>query len=212
MHTEDDPTLWNDELWRTLERAIRAIRKRPQFMLPRPEFEEGLNSTAINRLAAAVGLGGPVIELLVKQDAHGRDLRRWIRVNHPGLADPLEFKVFERIGPYRISQSDVEDAVDYLKAWQNTRGNQLRSKATGSASGAVAAPDERPAQQIKARVQGEWSQPMSKKVLMARLGLKPSAFETFAKQHGLKQISRQQYQFRLDKLDSRTRERIETGK
>lgn len=72
---------------------------------------------------------------------------------------------------------------------------------------------ESAAQQVEAQApEGEWSEPMPKKVLMSRLGLKPRAFETFAKRHGLKPISRQQWQIRLDTMDSRTRGRIETGK
>lgn len=60
--------------------------------------------------------------------------------------------------------------------------------------------------------EGEWSVPMPKMTIMSRLNLNPRAFETFAKQHGLQKISRQQWQIRLDKMDLRTRQRIETGR
>lgn len=67
------------------------------------------------------------------------------------------------------------------------------------------------AQQVEAQAPvGEWSKPMSKKVLMKRLGLGPRAFETFAKPHGLREISRQQWQIRLDKMDAQTRRHIES--
>jgi hypothetical protein len=71
---------------------------------------------------------------------------------------------------------------------------------------------ERPAAALitEAPPEGEWSLPMPKKVLMKRLNLKPRAFDTFAAQHGLIEVSRQQFQIRLDKMDPKTRARIET--
>jgi hypothetical protein len=60
--------------------------------------------------------------------------------------------------------------------------------------------------------EGEWSIPMSKAEMASRLELKPRAFETFAKQHGLKPLSRQLFQIRVDTMDIKTRRRIETGR
>lgn len=61
-------------------------------------------------------------------------------------------------------------------------------------------------------VPGEWSTPMSKAEIMTRLKMKPTAFNTFAKHHGLKQYNRQLWQIRLDAMDTSTRRRIETGR
>ena len=83
----------------------------------------------------------------------------------------------------------------------------------GKERAADEASDGSAAQQVEAQApEGDWSKPMPKKVLMSRLGLNSRAFETFAKQHPLKKISRQQWMIRLDKMDARTRGRIETGK
>ena len=56
---------------------------------------------------------------------------------------------------------------------------------------------------------GEWSLPMSKKDMMSRLNLSSRAFGTFASEYGLNRISRQQWQIRLDRMDSRTRAILE---
>ncbi len=56
---------------------------------------------------------------------------------------------------------------------------------------------------------GEWSLPMSKKEMAALLGLRIRAFNTFAKSHRLRKVSRQQFQMLLDGMDSRTRRLIE---
>lgn len=62
-------------------------------------------------------------------------------------------------------------------------------------------------------VDGEYSLPMSKTEMRVRLAnMAKDKFESFAAQHGLKKINRQLYQIRLDKMDARTRRRLETGR
>lgn len=58
-------------------------------------------------------------------------------------------------------------------------------------------------------VEGEWSPPMTKKEMGAILGLKPRAFNAFAKSHPLRRHSRQLFQIRIDGMDSRTRKKFE---
>jgi predicted nuclease with TOPRIM domain len=58
-------------------------------------------------------------------------------------------------------------------------------------------------------LQGDFSPPMTKKEMAAVLRLKPRAFETFAKSHGLRRSGRQQFQIRLNGMDAKTRRKFE---
>lgn len=58
-------------------------------------------------------------------------------------------------------------------------------------------------------VECEWSTLMPKSKMASRLRLSPKQFETFAKSHELRRHNRQLWQIRLDKLDPRTRQRLE---
>ncbi|MCI0352027.1 MAG: hypothetical protein L0Z53_21620, partial [Acidobacteriales bacterium] len=58
-------------------------------------------------------------------------------------------------------------------------------------------------------IKGEWSIPMPKSKMAHRLGLSPRQFATFAKSHELRKHNRQLWQIRLDRLDAKTRKRIE---
>jgi hypothetical protein len=57
--------------------------------------------------------------------------------------------------------------------------------------------------------EGEWSRPMTKGQMGKILGLRPRAFNTFAKIYPLRKISRQMFQIRIDGMDSKTRRRLE---
>jgi hypothetical protein len=50
---------------------------------------------------------------------------------------------------------------------------------------------------------------MPKSSMMSRLGLGHSAFETFARRHGLHRIGRQLFQIRLDQMDAGTRRKFD---
>ncbi len=56
--------------------------------------------------------------------------------------------------------------------------------------------------------EGEWSLPMTKKELAACVDLNRYAFEGFGKRHGLRKISRQLFQLRLDGMDPATKRRF----
>jgi hypothetical protein len=52
---------------------------------------------------------------------------------------------------------------------------------------------------------------MALKTMAGRLNLRPDAFKTFAKRHGLKKINRQLWQVRLDGMPMTTRAKLEKG-
>ncbi len=54
-------------------------------------------------------------------------------------------------------------------------------------------------------LKGTWSRPMTKKERAACLGIGRHALNTLMRQHEIRRISRQQYQIRLDGMDSKTR-------
>jgi hypothetical protein len=54
-----------------------------------------------------------------------------------------------------------------------------------------------------------WSAPMTKARMMTKLGLGHSALRTFAARQGIRPITRQLFQIRLDGLDPGTRRKLE---
>lgn len=58
-------------------------------------------------------------------------------------------------------------------------------------------------------LQGDFSPPMTKKEMAAIVKLRPRAFNTFAKSHGLRTSGRQQFQIRLNAMDAKTRKLFE---
>ena len=60
--------------------------------------------------------------------------------------------------------------------------------------------------------QEEWSKPMPKTEMATRLGLNQKAFNTFIKTSPVTKLGRQQWQIRLDEMDSNTRHLIEHGR
>lgn len=78
----------------------------------------------------------------------------------------------------------------------------MRTKATSSKAKAKNLTDT--------EQKGDYSKPMSKTDMMKALGIDSlTKFNGFAKQHGIKKITRKIWQLRLDDLSSREREKIE---
>jgi hypothetical protein len=65
-------------------------------------------------------------------------------------------------------------------------------------------------QQLAAlQMDGDFSVPMTKSEMAGVLNLKPRAFNTFAKSHGLRRCGRQLFQIRLNAMDRKTRKLFE---
>jgi len=118
--------LWKDRFWRSLERAARAVEDDPHVLYEKsPDWEGGLNSTAINRLVASAKVGpGRVFEMLEFRDG-GVVERRVLRVHHPTIPEPTDVETWHRYSPKPIPPSALARVLSYLRDWQSARATQL---------------------------------------------------------------------------------------
>lgn len=127
MAMQDDPVLRDDPLWSALERAIWAVTDDSPSVFRRPDRLNGLNSSEITRLAKAAGLSDrPVMVVRDLPERGGPVERRWLTVNHPSFHEPIEIMVVDRRYPFDIPQSKINRIIDYLRAWQEKRAEQLK--------------------------------------------------------------------------------------
>ena len=130
MQIETDPVLRADPLWLALEHAITAVTDEPRILYEKKnEWEGGLNSEKINKLAQDAKLSDHAVyasETLTDGEGDRKwDTERWLKVSHPVFDEPLAIKMWDRVSPHRPTQSQVDRLIAYLKAWQQTRAEQI---------------------------------------------------------------------------------------
>jgi hypothetical protein len=112
--------------------------------------------------------------------------------------NPYSFMGWMRLNnPFAVSIAAIQKIKEHedgpLKKRHPKSSNKLKNQASD----------------ISKKPDGDWSSAMSKTEMILKLGMKRTAFETFAKHHGLKRISRQLWQIRIDKMDTNTRKKLE---
>ncbi len=127
----DDSQVRDDPLCRALERAITALGHNPRILIEKQhEWEGGLNSDEINRLAGEAGLG-IVFQFPVERDGD-TVVSRSITFRHPGNRDPVTLEAWNIYTPRTPSARRVARASECLRAWQRARVRQLRIREAGT--------------------------------------------------------------------------------
>jgi DNA-binding Lrp family transcriptional regulator len=127
---ETDPVLRSDPLWSALEKATLALTEEPGILHgKKPEWEEGLNSDTINRLANEAGLSRNNVYERGEELEGAVVIERWLKVFHPDLEEPVRVTTWHRYSLKRESKARIDRLVSYLRAWQERRAEQLRRAA-----------------------------------------------------------------------------------
>jgi hypothetical protein len=131
------------EFRRLIDRACNSLADNPKEVLfeKTAEYSEGLNATAINGLAAAVGLGGPIIKDASVPMEHPDHRQRTVTIHHPKgdtVVDPIEWHwntlgISDPLTPTKIART-----IAHLRAWESV---------TDAVGGTLAAPED---------VSGKW--------------------------------------------------------
>lgn len=125
-----DPLLRRDPFWSAMERSIIALTEEPQILYEKKhDWQQGLNSQEINRLASETGLS-PNPVFAQGEDIDEGHIQRWLKVFHPELDEPIKVVTWDKIVPVRrTSPARLARMVAYLRAWQEKRAEQLRLSA-----------------------------------------------------------------------------------
>jgi hypothetical protein len=108
------PEHWGDPLWAALERCITRLREHPRILHEKkPDAPEGLNAAEINRLA------GRTVIAAESTREDGVEVQRWVVVHHPGPADPVRWRVWDKHAPPEpTNEPKLRRTVAHLLAWQ----------------------------------------------------------------------------------------------
>jgi nucleoside phosphorylase/tetratricopeptide (TPR) repeat protein len=129
-----DPKLRSDALWLALDRAIRSVVEDNRVLTDKkPDWEFGLNSANINKLASDAELSErPVFEVPQPIIQGGVETDRFLIIHHPDMDEPLEICTWRRFGNANISPPKVTRLLVYLQAWQSKRVNQLTQESVST--------------------------------------------------------------------------------
>jgi len=135
MYIETDPRLVNDPCWSAIEKALTALREQPRLLHDKkPEWEEGLNSIAINNLVESHNLSNHLVfGERVDSDEFDVIQTRWVDIYHSDLNDPISVCTWDRVeGWGKPSAAKLKRIESYLRAWMNKRTEQLLSNSSES--------------------------------------------------------------------------------
>lgn len=94
-----------------------------------PNDRQGLNASAINRLAATSGLCPDKTTIFNVQKLldQGLETERFLSVTHDDNGPPLTWKTWDRYRPCdQVDTQKLKALLDYLRRWQSRREKQLR--------------------------------------------------------------------------------------